>query len=86
MQVASVMYNARNISKQLPYGGLDTWNAFQFSKKPSGCIDYIFVSRNNGWQVKKFGTLTDSYDMKYPSDHFPVLAVLVLKKRQRGIQ
>lgn len=86
MHVASVMDNARNICKQLPYGGIDTWNAFQFSKKPSGCIDYIFVSKNNGWQVKKFATLTDSYDMKYPSDHFPVLAVMVLKKRHRRIQ
>jgi endonuclease/exonuclease/phosphatase family metal-dependent hydrolase len=86
IHVASVMDNTRDISQQPPYGGIDTWNAFQFSKKPSGCIDYIFVSRNNGWQVKKFATLTDSYDMKYPSDHFPVLAELVLKKRHRRIQ
>jgi endonuclease/exonuclease/phosphatase family metal-dependent hydrolase len=80
IHVSSLMDNARTISAQPPYGGIDTWNGFQFNKKPSGCIDYIFVSKGKSWRVKKFATLTDSYDMKYPSDHFPVLAVLVLKK------
>ena len=80
LHISSIMSNARVISQEPPYGGIDTWNAFQFSKKPSGCIDYIFVSTGNRWTVRKFATLTDSYDMKYPSDHFPVMAVLVLKK------
>lgn len=71
--------NARSISKEKPYGPADTWEAFEFTKKPDGCIDYIFLSAN-GWSVKKFATLTDSYDMKYPSDHFPVLATLELNK------
>ncbi len=80
VHISSLMDNARNMSVQPPYGCIDTWNGFQFSKKPSGCIDYIFVSKGKSWRVKKFATLTDSYDMKYPSDHFPVLAVLILKK------
>lgn len=80
LHISSIMSNARTISQEPPYGGIDTWNAFQFSKKPTGCIDYIFVSTGNRWAVRKFATLTDSYDMKYPSDHFPVMAVLVLQK------
>ncbi len=82
VHVSSLMDNARNISVETPYGGIDTWNGFQFNKKPTGCIDYIFVSKGKSWRVKKFATLTDSYDMKYPSDHFPVMAVLVLKKHK----
>lgn len=84
MHVAAVMDNTRNISEQPPYGGIDTWNGFQFLKKPAGCVDYIFISKGNDWRVKKFATLTDSYDMKYPSDHFPVLAVLIMKKKGRN--
>lgn len=72
--------NAREASEEKPYGSADTWNAFAFDKKPSGCIDYIFLSRHAEMQVKKFATITDSYDMKYPSDHFPILATIELKK------
>lgn len=69
------MQNTRATSK-LVYGGQDTWNAFKFSAKPDGCIDYIFVSNTKRISVEKFATLTDSYEMKYPSDHFPILATI----------
>jgi endonuclease/exonuclease/phosphatase family metal-dependent hydrolase len=75
----STLNNTRTISTTAPYGPLDTWNAFEFDKKPEGCIDYIFV--NNKITVKKFATITDSYDKKYPSDHFPVLSHLMLNKK-----
>jgi endonuclease/exonuclease/phosphatase family metal-dependent hydrolase len=78
MYMAEHFKNARNASQEKPYGPADTWEAFEFTKKPDGCIDYIFLSENSVW-VKKFATLTDSYDMKYPSDHFPILATLELK-------
>jgi endonuclease/exonuclease/phosphatase family metal-dependent hydrolase len=71
--------NARNISKEKPYGPADTWEGFEFNKKPDGCIDYVFISKDKRWTVKKFATITDSYDMKYPSDHFPILATLELE-------
>ncbi|MBL7702521.1 MAG: endonuclease/exonuclease/phosphatase family protein [Ferruginibacter sp.] len=73
------MQNSRNISR-LVYGNADTWNAFEFNEKPDGCIDYIFVSKDNRIAVSKFATITDSYDMKYPSDHFPVLATININK------
>ena len=72
--------NARDISKEKAYGPADTWNAFAFDKKPDGCIDYIFLSLHSGMVAKKFATITDSYDMKYPSDHFPILATIEFKK------
>lgn len=76
--MSTVFLNARNICTTQPYGSEDTWNGFQFDKKPDGCIDYIFV--NNKMEVSKFATITDSYDKKYPSDHFPILATLKIKK------
>jgi len=78
--ISQFLQNSRTVSKELPYGPADTWNGFEFTKKPEGCIDYIFISNDAKWEVKKFSTITDSYDMKYPSDHFPVLATLELKK------
>lgn len=73
------MQNSRGISK-LVYGAADTWNAFKFNERPNGCIDYIFVSHYQYLYVSKFATLTDSYDMKYPSDHFPILATINIDK------
>lgn len=73
------MQNSRSISK-LAYGAPDTWNGFKFNEKPNGCIDYIFVSKDDRISVLKFATITDSYDMKYPSDHFPVLATINIDK------
>lgn len=71
-----VLLDARAESKQAPYGPADTWNGFHFDQKPDGCIDYIFINRHPKLSVIKFTTITDSYDMKYPSDHFPVMATL----------
>ena len=73
------MQNSRAIAKEV-YGPLDTWNGFKFNQKPDGCIDYIFVANNEKVSVSKFATLTDSYDMKYPSDHLPILATILINK------
>lgn len=77
--MAAAFTNCRTASKQPAYGPADTWNGFQFDKKPEGCIDYIFISSNKKLTVKKFATITDSFDKKYPSDHFPILATLELQ-------
>lgn len=75
----SVMQNARSISKVV-YGPADTWNGFKFSAIPDGCIDYIFIHKNQSIIVEKFATITDSYELKYPSDHFPVIASLTFNR------
>jgi endonuclease/exonuclease/phosphatase family metal-dependent hydrolase len=77
--MAAAFTNCRTASEQPAYGPADTWNGFQFDKKPEGCIDYIFIGGNTSLTVKKFATITDSFDKKYPSDHFPILATLELK-------
>jgi endonuclease/exonuclease/phosphatase family metal-dependent hydrolase len=40
-------------------------------------IDFVFV--NDMVEVLKYGVLTDSKDMRWPSDHLPVLARVQLK-------
>jgi endonuclease/exonuclease/phosphatase family metal-dependent hydrolase len=66
--------DAQQVSELPAYGPEDTWNAFQFSKKPSGRIDYIFIKEDPSVKVKRFATIDDFYDFKYPSDHLPVIA------------
>ncbi len=78
-KITSEMNNARVHSKMV-YGNVDTWNGFKFKEKPNGGIDYIFVNKHKKIVVEKFATITDSYDLKYPSDHFPVMATITLLK------
>jgi endonuclease/exonuclease/phosphatase family metal-dependent hydrolase len=51
-----------------------TFNAFKFDSPLKDKIDYIFV--NKGFKVQKFGVLSDSKDLRYPSDHLPIIARL----------
>lgn len=66
------MNDASEISLQKPFGPNGTFNNFEFYKPVTKRIDYIFISKNNNLKVKKYAVLTDSKDLKYPSDHFPV--------------
>lgn len=43
-----------------------------FRRAGSRRIDYIFVSPQ--FNVMKYGVLTDSNEMRFPSDHFPIVA------------
>jgi len=58
-----------------PYQNNSSSNGF---RTPRGMrvIDHIFLSKQ--FTAKKWGILTDTYFGKYPSDHFPVVAVLEL--------
>ncbi len=65
--------NILNDSKILYKGSKDeyegTFNAFDFTKPATERIDYVFVKK---FKVLKYRVLTDSYQCKYLSDHFPV--------------
>ncbi len=79
-EISRQMQNARTISK-LIYGNADTWNGFKFHEKPEGTLDYIFISNDRRLSVSRFATITDSYELKYPSDHFPVMATIWMSKK-----
>jgi endonuclease/exonuclease/phosphatase family metal-dependent hydrolase len=70
------MNDTREISEAKPFGPSGTFNGFKHNEPVTTQIDYIFVSKNNKFKVKKFAVLSDSKDLRYPSDHLPVYVEL----------
>ena len=54
-----------------PYAHSNSFNGFGAQLKGNSIIDHVFVSKH--FKTYRWGLLTDSYQGKYPSDHFPVL-------------
>lgn len=81
MNVKKQMVDTRDISVEKPFGPKGSFNNFEFNKPVTLLIDYIFVSKLANVTVKKFAVLSDSYDLKYPSDHLPVFAQINLNKK-----
>ena len=69
--LSEVMNDAKLISKENPFGPFGTFNGFHFDQPVSRRIDYIFTSKGN-IKVSKFAVLSDSKNLRYPSDHLPV--------------
>ncbi len=67
--------DARYVSENGHKGPDGTFTGFDLSKTPYGPIDYIFVTENT--RVLHYETLADTFDSRYPSDHFPVLVDVV---------
>ncbi len=70
--------DTKEVSK-IKFGPTGTFNGFKFSEPVTRRIDYIFVSKSPEIEVKKYAVLSDSKDLKYPSDHLPVFTQLLLK-------
>lgn len=51
-----------------------TFNDFNLSTKTDSRIDHIFVTKQ--FNVKRYAILTNSYNGKAPSDHYPVVAIM----------
>jgi len=66
------MNDSRDISDERPFGPSGTFNGFKHSEAVTTLIDYIFLSKENPFKVTKYAVLSDSKDLKYPSDHLPV--------------
>lgn len=69
--------DAYQLTQRPAYGPVGTFNGFELTALLRDRIDYIFVSR--GSTVLDYAVLTDSMRGHYPSDHFPVVATVVLK-------
>ena len=61
-----------------PYINNGSFNSFKSGNPSNDIIDHIFVTKD--FSVKRYGILTDTYHGKFPSDHYPVLTQLTLKK------
>lgn len=70
------MKDTRAISKILPFGPSGTFNGFKHNEPVTRLLDYIFISKDAGFKVEKFAVLSDSKDLRYPSDHLPVYVEL----------
>ena len=68
--------DAKSLSMQSPHGPEGTWSGFSFPGEPEKRIDYIFIKHNI--RVLRFGTLSESWAGRFPSDHLPVFAEIVL--------
>ena len=71
-ELKKVMDDCREVSEEKPFGPSGTFNDFKFNEPVTTLIDYIFISKNSTMKVKKYAVLSDSKDLKYPSDHLPV--------------
>jgi endonuclease/exonuclease/phosphatase family metal-dependent hydrolase len=69
--------DSREVTEQPPYGPFGTFNSFDWNATMVSRIDYIFVQ--GSIEVLKYAVLTDSKEMRWPSDHLPVFAKVQLK-------
>jgi endonuclease/exonuclease/phosphatase family metal-dependent hydrolase len=76
-KMSAALRDAARVSKTLPYGPQGTYNGFHIDQAPAERIDYIFVDPRV--DVLKYAVLSDSVAGRYPSDHDPVVARVVLK-------
>ncbi|BBE20599.1 endonuclease/exonuclease/phosphatase family protein [Aquipluma nitroreducens] len=79
--ITKELHDSRTVTKEAPYGPNGTFNGFQFNSPLNERIDYVFV--NDLVEVKQYGVLTDSKELRYPSDHLPVFVNLELKKAKK---
>lgn len=59
-----------------PYANNGSFNSFGSALQRTEIIDHIFVTAP--FKAQKWGILSDHYHGKFPSDHYPILAVVSL--------
>ncbi|GAA4405458.1 endonuclease/exonuclease/phosphatase family protein [Nibrella viscosa] len=70
--IQTLLSDSYQITTMPPYGPVGTFNGFKLDAPLQNRIDYIFVSKNI--RVQKYAVLTDAQNQRYPSDHQPVVA------------
>ena len=74
---SEALKDARYISVHGHHGPTGTSSGFKVAGTPGRKIDYIFIK--NGVQVLQHGVLSDTWDGRFPSDHLPVLAEVIIE-------
>ena len=74
------MTDSRLATEQKPFGPSGSFNGFKFNEPVTRLIDYIFVDNSKRIRVKKYAVLSDSKDLRYPSDHLPIYIEMILEK------
>jgi len=73
------MLDCKSVAKYT-FGPSGTFNNFRHDEPVTKLIDYIFISKSSNFEVLKYAVLSDSKDLKYPSDHLPVFVEINYKK------
>ena len=71
---ADRLIDSKEVSATPHYGPTGTFTGFKAKETTNDPIDYIFIK--NGFKVLKHATLSQSWEGRFSSDHYPVLAVL----------
>jgi len=75
---ATSLADARDLSAAAPYGPRGTFTGFRIETDAPEPIDHIFVSRH--FQVASHAVITQHWGGRLPSDHYPVLVQLTMKR------
>ncbi|OLY94025.1 Metal-dependent hydrolase, endonuclease/exonuclease/phosphatase family [Cnuella takakiae] len=67
--------DTKPLSRQPHYGPTGTFTGFGPKERDNDPIDYIFI--RNGVEVLQHATLSQSWQGRFASDHFPVFATVV---------
>ncbi|HEV8287008.1 MAG TPA: endonuclease/exonuclease/phosphatase family protein [Chitinophagaceae bacterium] len=70
------LVDSKQVSKSPHYGPTGTFNGFKSKERNDQPIDYIFLK--GVWKVYSHATISESWDGRFASDHFAVLAKLGL--------
>jgi len=70
------LVDSKGISLQPHYGPTGTFNGFKEKERDDQPIDYIFLKGK--WKVLKHATISQTWDGRFASDHFAVVARLQL--------
>jgi len=79
ISLKKVMDDSKEISQEKPFGPSGTFNDFKHNEPVTKLIDYIFISKESKLIVQKYAVLSDSKNLRYPSDHLPVFIEIILK-------
>ena len=79
ISLKKVMDDSKEISQEKPFGPSGTFNDFKHNEPVTKLIDYIFISKEAKLIVQKYAVLSDSKNLRYPSDHLPVFIEIILK-------
>ncbi len=71
VRIKKELSDTREISETQAFGPDGSFNGFKFGEPVTKLIDYIFISPQ-AFQIRKFAVLSDSNNLRYPSDHLPV--------------
>lgn len=76
---ATRLSDSRSISQTPPYGPPGTFTGFRIERDAPEPIDYIFVTPE--FAVERHAVITQHWDGRLASDHYPVTALLRLEDR-----